>query len=137
MEEVDPTFIQAPEHRPKFAVTEDEGIPLIDISPINSPGYFSNTKAKRASGEACSKWGFFQVINGVPLHRLQNVQSAAKKLFDQPKEEKLKHTKNVRDWIEVIDITVEDPTLMAASHEADNTEVTEWVNQRPKYPPEF
>ncbi|KAK2991461.1 hypothetical protein RJ640_016496 [Escallonia rubra] len=157
MEEVDPTFIQAPEHRPKFAVTEDEGIPLIDISPIYSPECFSNTKAKEhlvsEIGEACSKWGFFQVINhGVPLHRLENVQSAAKKFFYQPKEEKLKvrrdelnslgyydteHTKNVRDWKEVIDITVEDPTLMAASHEADNTEVTEWVNRWPKYPPEF
>ncbi|KAK2991460.1 hypothetical protein RJ640_016495, partial [Escallonia rubra] len=157
MGEVDPAFIQAPEHRPRLAIIEDEDFPLIDISPINSPEYFSNTKGKEhlvsEIGEACTKWGFFQVINhGVPLQRLENVQSAVKKFFDQPKEEQLKvrrdelnpfgysesdHTTNVRDWKEVIDITVEDPILLAASHEADNMEVWEWVNRWPKYPPEF
>ena len=34
-EEVDTAFVQAPEHRPKSSVIVAEGIPLIDLSPIN------------------------------------------------------------------------------------------------------
>ena len=38
MGEVDPAFIQEPEHRPRISKNEGEGIPLIDISPIFSSG---------------------------------------------------------------------------------------------------
>ncbi|KAM7470704.1 hypothetical protein LguiA_008887 [Lonicera macranthoides] len=82
-----------------------------------------------------------EVINhGVPLERRWKIEAAARKFFSQEKEEKMKvrrvggnplgyydseHTKNVRDWKEVLDLTVEDPTLMWASHEPDDHELTE------------
>ncbi|TQE01951.1 hypothetical protein C1H46_012449 [Malus baccata] len=45
MGEVDPAFIQEPEHRPKLSATEVEGIPLIDLSLINSPHFVSDPRA--------------------------------------------------------------------------------------------
>ncbi|KAM7474940.1 hypothetical protein LguiB_022183 [Lonicera macranthoides] len=92
-------------------------------------------------GGACERWGFFQVLNhGVPLERRLKMETAARKFFGQEREEKMKvrrggvnplgyydteHTKNVRDWKEVLDLTMEDPTLMWASHEPDDQELTE------------
>uniref|UniRef100_A0A803LNW2 Non-haem dioxygenase N-terminal domain-containing protein n=1 Tax=Chenopodium quinoa TaxID=63459 RepID=A0A803LNW2_CHEQI len=58
--------------------------------------------------EACEKWGFFS-----------------------------KHTKNVRDWKEIFDYTVLDPTLIPASHEIGDEEIRELRNQWPDYPPDF
>ncbi|GJZ82609.1 hypothetical protein Tco_0647782 [Tanacetum coccineum] len=34
MGELDSTFIQEPKHRPKLALTEAQGIPQIDLSPL-------------------------------------------------------------------------------------------------------
>ncbi|XVE93303.1 hypothetical protein REPUB_Repub01dG0179400 [Reevesia pubescens] len=47
------------------------------------------------------------------------------------------HTKNVRDWKEVFDFTVQDPTIVPASPHPDDKEVIEWHNQWPEYPPEL
>ncbi|KAG4400979.1 hypothetical protein GLYMA_07G179801v4 [Glycine max] len=48
------------------------------------------------------------------------------------------HTKNVRDWKEVFDYTVEEPTMMPASLDPNyHKELTHWYNQWPQYPPEF
>lgn len=105
-------------------------------------------------GDACAKWGFFQVINhGVPSEYRQRIESASRKSFSLPKEEKLKvkrdeinplgyydteHTKNVRDWKEVFDFTVQNPTFIPASHETgDKAELKEFINQWPKNIPEF
>ncbi|XP_059637038.1 protein DMR6-LIKE OXYGENASE 2 [Cornus florida] len=150
MGEVDPAFIQAIEHRPKLSITEDEGIPLIDLSSISNPNH-DELVAK--IGDACKNWGFFQVINhGVPFERRQKIESGARKFFGQSKEEKLKvkrdevnplgyydteHTKNVRDWKEVFDFTVQNPTLIPVSHEPDDKEVRDLINQWPQYPPEL
>ncbi|XP_071717047.1 protein LATERAL BRANCHING OXIDOREDUCTASE 1-like [Rutidosis leptorrhynchoides] len=158
MSEVDPAFIQELEHRPKLAIIEAQGIPQIDLSPlINSslPDYNSKSIQDLVSEvrEACKTWGFFQVFNhGVPLENHENIMLAAKKFFDQPVEEKRKvirdkanqqgyydieHTKNVRDWKEVFDINVLNPTKMFASHEADDDRITEYINRWPQDPPEF
>ncbi|KAJ0077062.1 hypothetical protein Patl1_36238 [Pistacia atlantica] len=154
MGEVDPAFIQAPEHRPKLSVIEAQGIPLIDLSVLNSPDDTINDDALVAEmGNACKKWGFFQVINhGVPLEKRQRIEEAARKFFAQPLEEKRKvrrdkekvlgyydteHTKNVRDWKEVFDLTVHDPTFIPASLDPDDEEIDEWHNQWPEYPPEL
>ncbi|BFG41691.1 hypothetical protein CerSpe_279650 [Prunus speciosa] len=157
MGEVDPAFIQDPDHRPKFFIIEGEGIPLIDLSPIISPDSITDPKAiegvVREIGSACKGWGFFQVINhGVQLDKLRNIEAAARKFFALPLEEKRKirrdensvlgyfdceRTKNVRDWKEVFDFTVEEPTLVPASPDPEDKEETEWYNQWPEHPPEL
>ncbi|VVA15247.1 Hypothetical predicted protein [Prunus dulcis] len=160
MGEVDPAFIQDPEHRPKLSIIEAEGIPLIDLSPINSiptPDSISELKAIEGLvteiGSACKNWGFFQVINhGVALDKREKIETAARKFFAQPLEEKRKirrdekivvgyydteHTKNVRDWKEVFDFVVEEPTLVPASLDPEDKEETEWINQWPENPPEL
>ncbi|XP_031250571.1 probable 2-oxoglutarate-dependent dioxygenase At5g05600 [Pistacia vera] len=153
MGEVDPAFVQAPEHRPKLSVIEAQGIPLIDLSVLSSPDDTFEDALVAEIGDACKKWGFFQVINhGVPLKKRQRIEEAARKFFAQPLEEKRKvrrdeervvgyydteHTKNVRDWKEVFDLTVQDPTFIPASLDPDDEEIDEWHNQWPEYPPEL
>ncbi|KAA8545896.1 hypothetical protein F0562_020653 [Nyssa sinensis] len=158
MGEVDAAFIQAIEHRPKRAIieAETEAIPLINLSLLNSPDD-SNPDAIASLvteiGEACKNWGFFQVINhGVPLDCREKLESASRKFFTQSLEEKRKvsrdemnsmgyydteHTKNVRDWKEVFDFTLKNPTVIPASHEPDDKELRPLVNQWPENPPHF
>ncbi|KAF2316595.1 hypothetical protein GH714_041936 [Hevea brasiliensis] len=92
----------------------------------------------------------FQVINhGVPLELRQKTEKVAKEFFDQSLEEKRKvkrnevdpmgyydseHTKNVRDWKEVFDYLVLDPTLIPASADPDDKELRTLTNQWPQYP---
>ncbi|KAJ7967404.1 Gibberellin 20 oxidase 1 [Quillaja saponaria] len=69
MGDVDPVFIQAPEHRPKPSVILAERIPLIDLSPVNyhEDDRVSDPDAIKGLVEEidriCKEWGFFQVIN--------------------------------------------------------------------------
>ncbi|KAL4615554.1 hypothetical protein ACB092_07G134500 [Castanea dentata] len=156
MGEVDPAFIQEPEHRPRISYIEGKGVPLIDLAPILSSNNVSAIEFEglvKEVGNACKDWGFFQVIShGVPLEKRQKIDGASRKFFAQSLEEKRKvrrnekevtgyfdaeHTKNVRDWKEVFDFTIEEPTIVPASHEPDDKEVTEWNNQWPEYPPEL
>ncbi|KAF2300040.1 hypothetical protein GH714_007374 [Hevea brasiliensis] len=141
MGEVDPAFFQALEHRPSLQNIEAQGIPLIDLSIPSSPDASLEDLVKKI-GDACRDWGFFQVINhGVPLEKREKIFNASRKFFAQPKEEKIKirrdekrvlgyydteHTKNVRDWKEVFDFAVQNPTIVPASYEPDDKEVTEW-----------
>ncbi|PON49204.1 Isopenicillin N synthase [Parasponia andersonii] len=144
--EVDAAFVQAPEHRPKPTIVEAQGIPLIDLSgPIDD--------VVREIGSACSEWGFFQVINhGVTPDTRRRIESTAREFFALPPEEKRRvkrnevrvlgyydteHTKNVRDWKEVFDFTVEDPTLMPASFDPHDKEVATWSNQWPQNTPKL
>ena len=88
----------------------------------------------------------------VPLEKLQRIQGAARKFFAQPLEDKRKirrdernalgyfdteSTKNIRDWKEVFDFLVEEPTLVPSSTEPDDKEETQWFNQWPENPPEL
>ncbi|GER50418.1 2-oxoglutarate (2OG) and Fe(II)-dependent oxygenase superfamily protein [Striga asiatica] len=153
--EVDPAFIQAPEHRPEPESIEADNIPLIDLSPLSSPE--PDPAALRqlidAIGGACENWGFFQVVNhGVPPDSLRRIESAARDFFALPKEEKRKvardevnptgyydteHTKNVRDWKEVFDFTVQVPTVIPANHVPGDEGLKEMVNHWPEYPPKM
>ncbi|XP_031249431.1 protein DMR6-LIKE OXYGENASE 1-like [Pistacia vera] len=151
--EVDQSFIQALEHRPNLSVPEAQGIPLIDLSVLNSPDNHNIDGLVLEIRNACKNWGFFQVINhGVPLEKRHKIENASRKFFAQPLEEKRKvrrdeanalgyydteHTKNVRDWKELFDYGVQNPTLVSASSEPDDKEVVEWFNRLPEYPPEF
>ncbi|KAK3412439.1 hypothetical protein EUGRSUZ_I01189 [Eucalyptus grandis] len=160
MGEVDPAFIQDVEHRPKLAAAQAEGIPLIDLAALAS--YSPSDGTVDAStvafeglvaeiGEACRKWGFFAVVNhGVAAEKRERIEREARKFFGQSLEEKKKvrrdekgvigyyeteHTKNVRDWKEVFDCTVKEPTLVPASPKDGEEAVTEWINKWPEYPP--
>lgn len=151
---VHPAFIQDTEHRPKPTRVEVEGIPLIDLSALNAP-HADADLARLVSeiGDASQKWGFFQVINhGVPLEYREKIELASRKFFALPKKEKLKvgrdevnplgyydteHTKNVRDWKEVFDFSLKNPTFIPVSHEPDDQGVRELTNQWPQNPPEL
>ncbi|CAL1389373.1 unnamed protein product [Linum trigynum] len=153
MGEVDPAYFQQPEHRPKLEIVQAQGIPLIDLSELtsNDPSQQPSENLVEEIRNACRGWGFFQVVNhGVPLETRQRIMAASKEFFAQPLDEKRKvrrdekrvlgyydteHTKNVRDWKEVFDLTVEDPTFVTASHHPDDQEVDEWHNQWPDFPP--
>ncbi|CAL9022156.1 unnamed protein product [Prunus brigantina] len=158
MGEVDLAFIQDPDHRPKLSITEAEGIPLIDLSPIiSTPNSISDPIAiegvVREIGNACRDWGFFQVINhGVSLDKLLKIEAVARKFFALPLEEKRKimrdeknilgyydseRNKNVRDWKELFDFTVKEPTFVPSSPDPEDKEVIEWYNQWPAYLPEL
>lgn len=155
MGDVDSAFVQEIEHRPEVVGAEAEGIPLIDLSAvINSPDHHRGVEGLVAEVLNAGKdWGFFQVINhGVPPEKLRRLEEAARKFFGQPTEEKRKvrrdednpfgyfeseHTKNVKDWKEVFDITIPEPALVPASYEPNDEEVTQWSNRWPEYPPEL
>ncbi|XP_062092286.1 protein DMR6-LIKE OXYGENASE 2-like [Humulus lupulus] len=157
MGEIDPAFIQDPGHRPRLAVIEAESIPLIDLSPAisasNSVDSRAIEKLAREIGDACSEWGFFQVTNhGVSLDCRRKLESAARRFFDQDLEEKRKvrrnevsvlgyfdaeNTKNVRDWKEVFDVAVQEPTVVPVSSDPMDDRVVEWFNRWPEYPPEL
>ncbi|KAJ1398403.1 Oxoglutarate/iron-dependent dioxygenase [Sesbania bispinosa] len=156
MGEVDPAYIQDPEHRPNLSFVQVEGIPVIDLSPITNHTVSDSSSLEGLVKEirsACKEWGFFQVINhGVPLSLRQRIEEASKKFFAQSLEEKKKvsrdkgtlsgyydteHTKNVRDWKEVFDFLTKDPTLMPITSDEHDDRVTHWTNPSPQYPPHF
>uniref|UniRef100_M1CG18 2-oxoglutarate-dependent dioxygenase n=1 Tax=Solanum tuberosum TaxID=4113 RepID=M1CG18_SOLTU len=157
MGNIDESFFQETEHRPKQSTIEAESIPLIDLSPILTSDSLSSsseiTNLVAQIGDACQKWGFFQVINhGVPSMCREKIERASKEFFLLPTEEKRKvsrdednplgfydteHTKNVRDWKEVFDFVVENPTLLPDSHEPHDMELMELKNQWPNFPANF
>ncbi|XP_010941859.1 protein LATERAL BRANCHING OXIDOREDUCTASE 1 [Elaeis guineensis] len=159
---MDPAFVQAPEHRPKPTDTvEAVGIPLIDLSPVlHSPIPATAAAAPPAIFDllaeveaACQEWGFFQVINhGVPSELLDNILAASKGFFALSVEEKrqvkrddvnplgyydTEHTKNVRDWKEVFDFVVEEPTVFPVLAGPRTNEFDSFMNRWPEYPPGF
>ena len=150
MGEIDPAFIQSLEHRPKLTFNDPGEIPVIDFLALDR-GAVDLLVAD--IGKACEEWGFFQVINhGVPLNLVRRLEEAMKEFFDQSIDEKRKvkrdesnamgyhdseHTKNVRDWKEVLDIAVEDPMVISASPDPQDQELTKYYNQWPEYPPDF
>ncbi|XP_038705453.1 protein DMR6-LIKE OXYGENASE 1-like [Tripterygium wilfordii] len=159
MGEVDPAFIQSIEHRPKLEKIEAKGIPVIDLSVLNPADNHVQADDHQLDGlvseigDACKNWGFFQVINhGVSINSRRNIEEVARKFFDQPLEVKKKvrrdevsvlgyyeaeNTKNVRDWKEVFDYGLENPTLVPASADPDDNEITQWFNHWPDSPPQL
>ncbi|GAB4853952.1 hypothetical protein Ancab_040609 [Ancistrocladus abbreviatus] len=161
MVEIDPAFIQALEHRPKPTIMEADQIPIVNLALINSLDSLSNNNNNTHSsstadvvaeiGDACKKWGFFQVINhGVPLRKLEKIELAARKFFALSMEDKRKvrrdaenplgyyeaeNTKNVRDWKEVFDCTFRHPTVTPVS--VDDMQAKQLINRWPENPPEF
>ncbi|RWW29527.1 hypothetical protein GW17_00005951 [Ensete ventricosum] len=160
--EFDPAFIQAPEHRPKPAVTEAGGIPLIDLSPLHlleqhGGPLVAGLEVLVAQVEAaCRDWGFFQVINhGVPPAVVERAWAASRGFFALSPEERRRvrrdevnplgyyeaeNTKNVRDWKEVFDFVVHEPAVIPSpGDDADGgaDRLIELRNQWPKFPHGF
>ncbi|PKA54316.1 Naringenin,2-oxoglutarate 3-dioxygenase [Apostasia shenzhenica] len=151
----DQAFVQAVEHRPKTAISEVGGIPVIDLAALD--GGFQPPEAPKLLvaeiGAAAKDWGFFQVINhGVPAKLLEGIQSAAKGFFALPLEEKRRvkrgegnplgyyeteHTKNVRDWKEVFDLFVNETAENSATADSGEERTDAIRNRWPDYPPEF
>lgn len=66
-------------------------IPTVDLSPFFIGGDDGKTKAKKLISEACSDYGFFQIVNhGVPLNLLRRALELSKTFFEYPVEEKSK-----------------------------------------------
>ncbi|XP_010519310.1 PREDICTED: protein DMR6-LIKE OXYGENASE 1 [Tarenaya hassleriana] len=162
MGELDQAFVQAPEHRPTAKTSgsfSDGEIPIIDLSLFrNLEGANANANANAnaiasAIGEACERWGFFQVINhGVASETRRRLEDTAAEFFGMETAEKRKvkrdevnpmgyhdeeHTKNVRDWKEVFDFFLQDPTVVPASPSPEETGERMLTNQWPKNPPGF
>ncbi|ESQ47997.1 hypothetical protein EUTSA_v10021028mg [Eutrema salsugineum] len=156
---LDEAFIQAPEHRPRTHLTNSgdfifsDEIPTIDLSSIIEDPNSDKTTIATEIAEACERWGFFQVINhGLSSDLRRRVEKTAAEFFDLPTEEKRRvkrdevnpmgyhdeeHTKNVRDWKEVFDFLLQDPTIAPATPEPEDTELRELTNQWPHNPSDF
>lgn len=68
------------------------GIPIVDLSPFfGSDGdEGEKKKAMQVIGEACSEYGFFQIVNhGVPLDLMSRALDLSNTWFEKPDEEKL------------------------------------------------
>ncbi|KAJ7551373.1 hypothetical protein O6H91_06G012400 [Diphasiastrum complanatum] len=64
----------------------------IEIPVINFAGFDGEGHAQvvKSIGEACEKWGFFQVINhGVPTSVIHSVMQVCEEFFDLPVDEKM------------------------------------------------
>ncbi|KAJ7232624.1 hypothetical protein O6H91_06G012000 [Diphasiastrum complanatum] len=62
-------------------------IPVIDLADLDGDG---QDQVVKTIGEACEKWGFFQVINhGVPTSVIHSMMQVCQEFFDLPTEEKM------------------------------------------------
>ncbi|XP_061373448.1 jasmonate-induced oxygenase 4-like [Gastrolobium bilobum] len=156
MEEIDPAFIQDPEHRPMLSTIQAEGIPIIDLSPITNHTVTDPSSIEGLVKEirsACKEWGFFQVTNhGVPLTLRQRIEKASRMFFAQSLEDKRKfrrdennpsgyhdteHTMNFRDWKEVFEFLGKEPTFIPITSDELDDRLTQLTNPSPEYPPNF
>ncbi|MCD7457635.1 hypothetical protein HAX54_035638 [Datura stramonium] len=104
---VDSGIVRIPEIFVTPAVTENEfsgdnldscsdvvnvQVPIIDLEGINEDDFRGRRRriVVEEVGEACEKWGFFQVVNhGVPQHVMDEMISGVKSFHEQPNEIKM------------------------------------------------
>ncbi|KAL4204855.1 hypothetical protein AMTRI_Chr01g111810 [Amborella trichopoda] len=150
--DMDPAFAQVQEDRPSnTANLSAEGVPIIDLGPLfssNSDDSTALSKIVDQIGKGCKEWGFFQVINhGMPIELRNEVKKVAAKFFSQSVEEKRKirrdednamgyfdaeNTRNVRDWKEVFDFLVVNPSEIPAEY--DGEQVTRTITMGNRWP---
>lgn len=76
-----------------MATSGNPAIPTIDFTPFANPNSDKSSRVETATAlrEACSKLGFCYIRNhGVPPELLSEAFLWSKRLFDLPKEEKMK-----------------------------------------------
>ncbi|KAI3953917.1 hypothetical protein MKW98_017741 [Papaver atlanticum] len=77
---------------------QTERIPTIDLLPFFSNNEFDSNDAKKKKikgviDQACSQYGFFQIVNhGVSAGLMSQALNLSKTFFDLPDEEKLKYS---------------------------------------------
>ncbi|CAI0406829.1 unnamed protein product [Linum tenue] len=120
MVEIDPSFIQETEHRPSSKSPPQEEnhgasdqIPVIDLS--------SDTESLVTQiGDACEE-----------KKRVKRDEVYPMGYYDS------EHTKNVRDWKEVFDFLVVDPSFVPATEVPEDPELRTLTNQWPQTPADF
>lgn len=83
-------YIKPPEQRPSFNSTQIShvNIPIIDLGDLNGD-YTKHTATLKQIFEACTEWGFFQVVNhGVSDELLDRARCVWYGFFRQPMEVK-------------------------------------------------
>lgn len=66
------------------------GVPIIDLTGIDEDASLCSQVVKKI-GEACEKWGFFQVVNhGIPLTTLDDMIDGVRRFHEQDSEVKKK-----------------------------------------------
>lgn len=146
---MDQAFVQAPEHRPKAAVAEAAGIPVIDISPLATGDEASVDALAAEVGKASREWGFFVVVrHGVPDDTMARALEAQRAFFAMSPEDKAavrrdeasplgyyesEHTKNVRDWKEVFDLVPRGPSPPAAVADGELVFENKWPQDLPGF----
>ncbi|KAK3230404.1 hypothetical protein Dsin_002285 [Dipteronia sinensis] len=80
------SYIRPESERPRLSEVSDcENVPIIDLGCEDRPSLV------RQIGDACEKYGFFQVTNhGVGLEAVERMMEVAVEFFEMPVEEKLK-----------------------------------------------
>ncbi|KDP38250.1 hypothetical protein JCGZ_04893 [Jatropha curcas] len=146
MGEVDPAFIQALEHRPNPKIMEAEGIPVIDLST-------QTLLILLRKLEMPAKIGVFSSLlitdcrwrneKRFLMHRLDFLLSLQKR--------KTRSGETPRKCWDIMMLSIQrmletgkrfliylkNPTTIPSSHELNDTEVAEWHNHWPEYPPEL
>ncbi|CAA2983219.1 probable 2-oxoglutarate-dependent dioxygenase At5g05600 [Olea europaea subsp. europaea] len=83
-------YVKPPSARPAFDSTTsiDANIPIIDLGGLNSGDNLESTTLNKIY-EACSEWGFFQVVNhGVSPELMDQAREIWREFFHQPMEVK-------------------------------------------------
>ncbi|KAE8667862.1 2-oxoglutarate (2OG) and Fe(II)-dependent oxygenase superfamily protein [Hibiscus syriacus] len=112
MGEIDEAFVQVPDHRPKLSTIEVDEIPVIDLSASETE------KLAMEIGKAVEKVAkaFFHL----PIEEKRKVKRDELNFTCYHDEE---HTKNIRDWKEVFDMLIQEPTILPASPDPDDEEL--------------
>ncbi len=128
-------------------VAEDSavGVPVIDIGELRDGHRDPSLASVRAIAEACSEWGFFQVVNhGIEPPVIEDMWAQTRSFFTWPREEKEalmrtrenpwgyynnELTKNQRDKKEVFDFTSDgrDPVYAAENRWPEGRDDFQWA----------
>ncbi|KAL4180300.1 hypothetical protein AMTRI_Chr13g124630 [Amborella trichopoda] len=151
---IDASLVQPVDFRPKpDKVVHLEETPVIDFSILHSPQSGNLESVISQMRKSLQEWDFFVIENhGLAPELFDNVRNAMAKFSSLPYEEKKKasrdlknpwgyndkdHTKNTRDWAEVLDYVVNEGFQIPANMEPDCKETVALKNLWPPNPEEF
>ncbi|KAL4198187.1 hypothetical protein AMTRI_Chr03g44670 [Amborella trichopoda] len=143
-----------PHLRPKpDAVKYLEDVPVIDLSPLQTPNSHDLADIVAQVHKSLKEWGIFVVVNhGVAPGLWPEVIRVMSEFSKLSFEEKRKvarnpnmpwgynesdHTNNIRDWAEIFDFMLKEELSIPASLEPDCQETSTLHNQWPENPADF